>query len=106
LQNYQFQATNDLATIISHMAAHDQLLEKIGKLIDPLRAQLYEQGANIIRVVQSQKRLETEQKEQGVPVAVRQKTTLRTDWVLSAMKVARGSRTKMESISGLDHQTL
>lgn len=39
-------------------------VEQIGKLIEPLRAQLYEQGANIVRVVRSQKRLETEQQEQ------------------------------------------
>ena len=42
----------------------------------------------------------------GVPVAVRQKTTLRTGCVVSAMKVARGSRTKKRHSSGLDHQTL
>ena|SRR6266571_6285010 len=38
--------------------AEDALLEKIGKLIEPLRTQLYEQGANIVRLVQGQKRLE------------------------------------------------
>jgi integrase/recombinase XerC len=42
----------------------------------------------------------------GVPVAVRQKTTFRTGCVVSAMKVARGSRTKKRRISGLDYQTL
>ena len=36
----------------------DQLLEKIEKLIEPIRTQLYEQGANIVRVVQGQRRLE------------------------------------------------
>src|SRR6266700_4058191 len=41
----------------------------------------------------------------GVPVAVRQKTTLRTGCVVSAMKVTRGSRTKKRRISGLDYQT-
>ena len=46
-QNTCLQAESDLATIVSHMAEHDQLLEKIGKLIEPLRAQLYEQGAAI-----------------------------------------------------------
>ncbi len=40
------------------MADEDRLLEKIGKLIEPIRAQLYEQGANIIRLVQGQKRTE------------------------------------------------
>ena len=38
--------------------AEDALLEKIGKLIEPLRTQLYEQGANIVRLVQGQTRLE------------------------------------------------
>ena len=36
----------------------DQLLKKIEKLIEPIRTQLYEQGANIVRVVQGQRRLE------------------------------------------------
>ena len=36
----------------------DQLLEKNEKLIEPIRTQLYEQGANIVRVVQGQRRLE------------------------------------------------
>ena len=36
----------------------DQLLEKIEKLIEPIRTQLYEQEANIVRVVQGQRRLE------------------------------------------------
>ena len=40
----------------------DQLLEKVEKLIEPMRTQLYEQGANIVRVVQGQRRL-----EQGQP---------------------------------------
>lgn len=47
------------------MADNDQLLEKFGKLIEPLRAQLYEQGANIVRVVKGQERIEKEQQEQG-----------------------------------------
>ena len=39
----------------------DQLLEKIEKLIEPIRTQLYEQGANIVRFVQGQRRLEQRQ---------------------------------------------
>lgn len=40
----------------------DALLEQIGKLIEPIRSQLYEQGANIGRLVQGQKRLEADVK--------------------------------------------
>jgi len=39
----------------------DQLLKKIEKLIEPIRTQLYEQGANIVRFVQGQRRLEQRQ---------------------------------------------
>ena len=43
---------------MASMADIDQVLEKFGKLLEPLRTQLYEQGANIIRLVQGQERLE------------------------------------------------
>lgn len=50
------------------MAENDQLLGKIGKLIDPIRQQVYEQGANIVRMMQGQKRLEQRKNEQGSSV--------------------------------------
>jgi hypothetical protein len=37
---------------------NEALLEKFGKLIEPVLAQLYEQGANIVRLVQGQTRIE------------------------------------------------
>lgn len=62
------QAISSLATISLPMAEHDQLLENIGKLIEPLRAQLYEQGANLGRVVKSQQRVEKTQQEQAAAI--------------------------------------
>lgn len=40
---------------------NDDLFQKIGDLLAPIRQQLYEQGANVVRLVQGQKRIESHQ---------------------------------------------
>src|SRR5947209_7989483 len=70
------------------MADNDQLLEKIGNLIDPIRQQLYEQGANIVRLVRGQKRLEQEQAQLMHGQTQTNTTLAQTNTTLSQVKTA------------------
>jgi chromosome segregation ATPase len=76
------------ASILVGLMNTNELLEKIGNLLHPIRQQLYEQGANIVRLVQGQKRLESRTESLAQGQSELKQGQAQTDTTLSRISTA------------------
>ncbi len=94
------------------MTNNDDLLQKIRKVVreevkaetEPIRQQSYENGADIGRLVQGQRRLEKEQQEQGSTLARLEKTQQEQGSTLATIKsvveaTAAGQKELQETVA-------